>query len=230
LRVLVVGDSVGITLGRGLALWSNATGRAVVDDAARKWCSLGRDLPRIAGIGTSEQGQGCDSWATRWARLRDRFDPDVVVVLFTIWEVVPRQLPGQDFTGLRDAAHARWQFGEYQAAADVLGAGGAKVVWLTIPCASNAKSAPGSDIAMANDNLIDELPNTRPFVRVLDLDAQVCPEHTFVSSYDGVNDARPDGLHFSDAGARAVANWMMPIIMGDVPPPAPISTRRAHLQ
>jgi hypothetical protein len=137
LRVLVVGDSVGITLGRGLSLWSNATGRAVVDDAARKWCSLGRNLPRIAGIGTSEQGPGCDGWATRWARLRDRFDPDVVVVLYTIWEVVPRQLPGQAFTGVRDAAHARWQSSEYQSAADVLGAGGAKVVWLTIPCAGN---------------------------------------------------------------------------------------------
>src|SRR3954471_3191563 len=42
LRVLVVGDSVGQTLGRGLELWAATTGRATVENDATYFCSLGR--------------------------------------------------------------------------------------------------------------------------------------------------------------------------------------------
>ena len=59
----------------------------------------------------------------------------------------------------------------------------------------------------------------RDFVRVLDLDAQVCPNHQFRSAYGGVDPARPDGNHFSDDGALAAARWMSPILLGDVAPP-----------
>jgi len=41
-----------------------------------------------------------------------------------------------------------------------------------------------------------------------------------IGSIDGVTDARPDGSHFSDPGALAVANWAMPIILGQRPAPA----------
>jgi hypothetical protein len=57
-------------------------------------------------------------------------------------------------------------------------------------------------------------------VHVLDLDGQLCPGNRYQSDYAGVHDARPDGAHFSDAGALAVANWIMPIVLGQAPPPS----------
>ena len=220
LRVLVVGDSVGITLGRGLELWSRETGRTVVRNEARKYCSLGRYLPRIAGYGPDEQGDGCDDWQTRWARDVDDFDPDVVVVLYTIWELALRELPGAtDFAGPGTPGIDAWQRSEYDTAADVLGARGANVVWLTIPCTPNYPSTPGSPTWFVNERTIAGAARDRDFVRVLDLDAQVCPNHQFRSAYGGVDPARPDGNHFSDDGALAAARWMSPILLGDVAPP-----------
>ena len=220
LRVLVVGDSVGITLGRGLELWSRETGRTVVRNEARKYCSLGRYLPRIAGYGPDEQGEGCDDWQTRWARDVDDFDPDVVVVLYTIWEIALRELPGApDFAGPGTPDIDAWQRSEYDTAADVLGASGANVVWLTIPCTPNYPSTPGSPTWFVNERTIAGAARDRDFVRVLDLDAQVCPNHQFRSAYGGVDPARPDGNHFSDDGALAAARWMSPILLGDVAPP-----------
>jgi peptidoglycan/LPS O-acetylase OafA/YrhL len=224
-RMLVVGDSVGITLGRGLELWSRANGRVVVDNVARKWCSLGRNLPRIAGLGASVPSAGCDDWATRWTREIDRFDPDVVVVLYTVWELIPRQLPGSDFSDPGDQAHDAWQLSEYQAAADVLGRRGADVVWLTIPCTPDAGSGRGTTTNTVNDKIIRGVQRAREFVRVLDLDAQLCPRHQYRSDYGAVDPARPDGRHFSDDGAREVANWMIPIVLGDAPPPQSSTAR-----
>ena len=222
-RVLVVGDSVGITLGRGLELWSRETGRTVVSNEARKYCSLGRYLTRIAGFGPQEQGDGCNDWQTRWARDVDDFDPDVVVVLYTVWEIALRELPGaSDFTAPGTPALDAWQRSEYDVAADVLGARGANVVWLTIPCTPDYPSTPGSPTWFVNERAIAGVARDRDFVRVLDLDAQVCPNHEFRAEYGGVDPARPDGNHFSDDGALAAARWISPILLGDAPPPEPV--------
>jgi hypothetical protein len=63
---------------------------------------------------------------------------------------------------------------------------------------------------------------SRPTVHVVDLDHELCRDGQALSAYAGVVDPRPDGLHFSDAGALAVANWVMPIVLGQAPaPPVP---------
>jgi peptidoglycan/LPS O-acetylase OafA/YrhL len=226
LRILVVGDSVGLTLGRGLELSAADTGLAVVRNDARKWCALGRDLPRIAGIGVDRQAGDCNNWATRWSGVVDRFDPHSVVVLSTIWEVAQRELPGAAaFTVPGDPAHDAWQRSEYEVAADVLGRRGATVTWLTIPCQPDLSSARGTPTWVVNERIIADVARSRPFVRVLDLDAQLCPGHRFRGTYAGVDPARPDGRHFSDDGARAVADWIMPILSGDAAPPEAVATR-----
>jgi hypothetical protein len=227
-RMLLVGDSVGITLGRGLELWSRESGRIVVHNEARKWCSLGRYLPRFAGYGPDEQSDGCNDWQDRWAKDIEAFDPDVVVVLYTIWEIALREQPGAtEFSGPGTRAYDAWQRSEYATAADVLGARGANVVWLTIPCTPEFPSGPGSPTWFVNERTIAGVARDRDFVRVLDLDAEVCPGHAFRADYGGIENARPDGNHFSDEGAVAVAGWMNPIVLGDTAPPAPGNRRLA---
>jgi hypothetical protein len=56
-------------------------------------------------------------------------------------------------------------------------------------------------------------------VHLLDLGPQLCPGGIPLTDYAGVRDARPDGAHYSDAGALAVANWAMPIVLGQAPLP-----------
>ena len=221
LRIMVVGDSVALTLGRGFELWARAHGDASVDNAARMYCPLGRGLPAQQGFAENFDMSYCD-WTHRWPDHIASFDPDVVVVLFTIWETAPRRLPGSSaWSTPGDAAFDRWQLGEYEAAADTLAARGAQIVWMTAPCEPHFRVAPGSPLWRIDHQLIPKTAQQRRSVHVLDLGPQLCPHGTPLVDYRGVRNARPDGAHYSDAGALALANWAMPIVLGQAPPPPP---------
>jgi hypothetical protein len=218
LRIYVVGDSVGGTFARGMKLWADVNGHAQVLDASRMWCPLGRKLPMSHGLGIQLPGTGCDDWGTRWKHDIEQFDPDVVFVNFSVWEISPRILPGhKDLVQPGVAALDAWQLSEYRAAADVLSARGAQVVWFTIPC-ENEPILKGQPFWYVNRRTVPALAASRPSVHVLDLDHELCVRGPS-NDYAGVHDARPDGAHFSDAGAFAVANWAMPIVLGEAPIP-----------
>jgi hypothetical protein len=60
---------------------------------------------------------------------------------------------------------------------------------------------------------------SRPAVHMVDLNHLLCTDRGPDPDFGGVTDIRPDGTHFSDAGALAVAQWFMPIVLGDAPAP-----------
>jgi peptidoglycan/LPS O-acetylase OafA/YrhL len=218
LRVLVVGDSVGETLGRGFEHWA-LRGRPVqVWNQAHSFCSLARYAPRVSGIASAgPQPSSCDDWEARWRRDVRDYDPDVVVLLYTVWETVPRQLPGAPrYVPFAEPSYRRWQLGEYERAVSVLSSRGARVVWLTAPCvqrtvfdAAQNRQA-NRTYAKLNADRIARIGRARAdVVRVVDLAGEVCPNGQFLSTYRGVEHARPDGSHFTDAGSEAVAGWLM---------------------
>jgi peptidoglycan/LPS O-acetylase OafA/YrhL len=230
-RILVVGDSVGQTLGRGIERWAARTGAAVVGNAALGWCAIGRGgVIQLLNTGPVNQ-RGCVDWPARW-RI-ERFRPDVVVVLSTLWEVAPRRQPEWDRVHrFGDPEYDRWLRSEYLGATAYLSSGGARVVWLTAPCASPAPSIArfwsdetGGLAAIARLNrLISSLPAAVAPARlqVVDLFSRVCPAGDFTPRLGDVEHARPDGLHFSDAGAEWVAEWLGPQLVDDAPSaPAP---------
>ena len=132
----------------------------------------------------------------------------------------PRQLPGtKNLVQPGFPALDTWQLSEYQAAADVLSARGAPVVWFTIPCENAPIETRFTAVVRQPADDSRSSPRRGPAVHVVDLDHELCrngPSH----DYAGVHDARPDGAHFSDAGALAVAKWVMPIVLGDRAEPA----------
>ena len=58
------------------------------------------------------------------------------------------------------------------------------------------------------------------------MDHLLCPHGPPNPDFGGVHDVRPDGSHFSDAGALEVARWLMPIVLGEQPAPPRIFPRR----
>ena len=213
LRVLVVGDSVGVSFANGLQQWAAQHGNVQVLDDARFWCSLGRKLPIIQGLTAHPAGSGCD-WTQRWTDAVRTFDPDVTIVLFSIWEIADRQLPGRtDWLVPGQAPLDAWQLSEYRAAADTLSARGAPVVWLTVPCEPQMPNVPGSPLWTVDHRTIRALDASRPAVHVVDLDHALCAQGP-MHSFGGVAVPRPDGAHFSPAGALAVSSWLMPIVLG----------------
>ena len=56
-------------------------------------------------------------------------------------------------------------------------------------------------------------------MRLIDLDALLCGGGRLRNDLGGVANIRPDHAHYSDAGALALARWLMPIVLGRAKPP-----------
>lgn len=205
-RVLVVGDSVAQTLGRGLERWGPSHGVAVWN-TARYYCGVLHGGEIHIGWVT---GKGCDQWG-EWRQAVATFNPQVVVVLATLWDVAARQFaPAEPFRNPGDPAYDAHFVSEYTAAIDLLGRQGARVVILAPPCDSDL--AISRQFAYERAALLTRVERARPHTAILDEDSRICPHGTFTQRLGGVA-ARPDGLHFSDAGADWVSRWLMPKIV-----------------
>ncbi len=206
-RIMLVGDSVAQTLGRGLERWGPAHGVRVLN-AARFYCGIARG-GRLA-IAFGHDQTTCGDFTRQWPPLLDRFHPDVVVVLSTIWDTTARQRSewGPGYVDHGDPRFDQFVEGEWRTAANLLSSRGARVVWLSAPCAATGVSA---GLAYANRTYLPELRRTTHVVTV-DLDHHVCPDGTFSDQLGPVADGRPDGLHFSDPGADWVAQWLGPAL------------------
>jgi hypothetical protein len=221
IRIMVVGDSVGLSFGRGLELWAAETGAAIVRNDAVRSCSLGRHLRVRLPFGQEVPvPRRCSEWDTTWPETIASFDPDVVVSLYTMWEIEWRQLPDGRWAKPGDPEFDRWQLSEYQTAADVLAARGAQVLWLNTACYGDKPIEPHDLFWIRNTQTLPKLAASRASVHLVDMNRLLCPTGPSSPAFRGVHDVRPDGSHFSDEGGLAVAHWLMPIVLGekDAPP------------
>jgi hypothetical protein len=216
---MVVGDSVAATVGRGLERWGRAHGVAVWN-VARSWCGIARGGQRLL-MGVRDNGPACDGWAARWSAQLDRFHPDLVVAMTTIWDTIERRRPewGDQFHKPGDPEFDAWLKDELTAATDLLGSRGARVVWLTAPC--HRIAAFNAGLARLDNAYLPAVVARRPGkVRIVDLWRRLCPGGSFTDQLGGIDGARPDGLHFSDAGSDWLAGWLGPELVAP-PPVAP---------
>lgn len=219
-RVIVFGDSVAWTLGRGFASWAEKTGDEIaVWNLAVYGCGLARSYDG-APVYQLLSERKCDDWTGWWEAEIDRFRPDVVVILSGSWDLVERRLPGS--TALRspgDPVYDDWLLGEYQLAVDIASSRGAHVVWLTAPCLGPeaAQSPLGRTAAIEPANIerldrviLPRLAASRPGrVTLFDLFATVCPDGRFVDRLPWADDLRPDGIHFGKHAARRIASRLV---------------------
>ena len=217
--LLVVGDSVAITLSVGLD--AELPGSTTVIDAAELGCALLTSPSAQRWDGSwGPDGTECADHLTYWRDLVDTRDPDVVVLLSGAWDVDARDwghgavLPGDaEFD-----AHYRTALGE---AIDVLASRGATVVVVEPPCfAPNPGEArrPSHDPARVRRlaQLQAEVLAQHPAVVSVPLQSITCDDG-FTWTREGV-EWRPDGVHFSPAGARLAARWLLAQL------PAPVRT------
>ena len=205
LRIMVVGDSVAQTMGRGLERWGPGHGIEVLN-AGRLWCGIARG--GRTGTTFGQRATACEDWATRWTELATTFHPDVVVVLTTVWDASVRQRDewGPDYIGPGDPRFDAFITSEWSESVRVLRATGARVAWLVPPCALDPASDMGIKYAKVHYLAGVVAAGAVP----IDLAHRVCPNGKFRNELDGVDGIRPDGLHFSDPGADLVAAWLGP--------------------
>jgi peptidoglycan/LPS O-acetylase OafA/YrhL len=227
LKVLVVGDSIGGTLGVGLEQEAARYDIEMVDVGA-PGCSVSMDeLFRVLAY-TVPPGAPCrdgdpGALLAKWRTWVDDFNPDVVVYVAR-GELFDQEVDGA-WTDITQPAFAAYLSARFEAGIGVLGSKGAAVVLLTTPYYDSGRQ-PGGQLwpedqptrVAADNRVIRQVAAAgdrgAPQVHVFDFGALVSPGGHFDQDVDGVDLRCSDGVHFTAAGGRWVAPRLLPYLAG----------------
>jgi lysophospholipase L1-like esterase len=232
--VLLLGDSVALTLGLGLGLPAEQSaydytltdkgilGCGVVDGPEVELMGTRDETPMACGgPGVAQGGPAANApWPTQWQVEMGIDKPNVVVLLAGRWEVVDREYQGA-WTNILSPAYAAYVKSQLEEASDVVTATGAHMVFLTAPCTDEGEQPDGSPwpednparLAVYNKlvrQVVAEHPTTDS---VVDLFGPTCPGGKFTSAIHGVVIRQTDGVHFTVAGGQYLAPKIMPAIV-----------------
>jgi peptidoglycan/LPS O-acetylase OafA/YrhL len=206
--VLIVGDSVALTLGRGIERYGAAHG-VIVDNEARLGCTVLVGVQLRGGyFGTTDRGPDPCGSLVRFPALVQQVSPDVVVMLYGAWDVYDASWDGGKTWF--EPGSSEWN-AHYKAAiaqtASMLSATGARLLWLTPPCFApppgSNRGGDGFDPARVAilGHLADDVAARNGMTVSHELTRTGCPVDF---------DARPDGVHYGDPAADAATALIAP--------------------
>jgi hypothetical protein len=208
---MVVGDSIAVNLGTGLANHVRKHGDMEVLSLAANGCPVsGDDGMKYPNGEPHLPNLDCGSRRSQWSSALNSFDPDIVLVESSIFDILDRQrLDWPQVYHVGDPTFDSWLISQHRGVVGTLAANGAKVVWATVPCAdfdparyrNHHDDTEGNRRISLVNGLIRRLGTS-----VADLDGHVCPGGRYSSTVDGVGGARYDGVHFTDAAAEALTD------------------------
>ncbi len=220
-RAVLIGDSMALTLGKGLGVEAADWGISI-NNAASVGCDLDPETTvNVMGV-VSKASQGCPEWQTSWARLVTQTDPDVVAVLLGRWESIDRLYDGHwTHVGEPDFdAHLQSELSQIISIASLHGA---RVAFLTLPYIAETTVQPnGSPWDM---NLPSRTDAYNSVVRaavaehpgqasVIDLNKMLDPNGHYVSSIGGVRVRDTDDEHLSTLGGEWLRPFLLPQLVG----------------
>ncbi len=218
-RLLVVGDSVALTLGVGFSQMQKQYGVSVVN---RGWvgCGVARRSLATDGRTVWPAWPDCAVWPSHWASWVHQYRPAVAALMAGRWEVVDRFVNGR-WTHLGDPAFDAYIAGELDTAIATLSSEGARVILFTAPYYRKTELPDGST-SVADDParidrfnvLVREAAARHPRVtRVVDANAILCPDGRYTQKINGVDVRFPsDGIHITEPGDKLVARVALPLV------------------
>jgi hypothetical protein len=159
-------------------------------------------------------------WPVQWLSAMSTNHPNVVVVLAGRWEIVARVYNGV-WTNIRHPAFANYVKRQLDLASNLITSTGANVIFMTAPCANEAKKPGGAPypegdphrLAIYNE-LVRQVASEHPRTdSVIDLDALVCSGGKFRPDYMGVKIRTADGIHFTAQAGVILGSALMPRIV-----------------
>ena len=210
-RVLVVGDSVAQSIAVGLQNVANEQS-INVDDMAAPYCSLSYDNDtwyRPKDRKPAKEPTVCATVVHGWPEAVASLQPDAVLLLYGRAQIDDRLVNGA-WLDPCDPAYLAWYQALTERAVTDLGAHGATVFVVTAPPHRVFQLRNGDEGSACVNNALRALVAAKadPAVRLLDLDAWVCPGGVCVEKIDGVI-LREEGLHFDHGGGIITARWLI---------------------
>jgi len=212
LRVLIVGDSVALTLSNTQEEWTQRDWHLAVWNQSVFGCGLvGTEAKLFTGKWTS-QGTECAAWRDRWPMFLDMFQPDIVLVLSGAWDTLDMLVDGETLEYGTPEADAHLRAG-LDRMIDVLSSQGATVVILTTPYPEKRDLALDGRTNRVDPEHVDGLNALyREVVAERVGEAVIVDLNRYLGHNDALDgvDLRPDDIHYTSEGAEAIARWLVP--------------------
>jgi len=209
-RIMIVGDSVALTLGRGIERWGAQHGVAVLNDGVIG-CPLliGVDVRGYWGVATRPPDM-CQTLRT-WPKYLSEFRPDLVLALYGAWDVYDASFDhGKTWVSPGQPGFDRFYTGQVDDAARRLGATGAHVLWLTPPCFAANGGSLDPHAVWYDPARVDVL--TRIEHAVASRNGMAITDIVHNAGCPVDFGTRPDGVHYSDSGADLTTAQLIPLI------------------
>jgi hypothetical protein len=219
-RLLILGDSIALTLGMGLSQRSQAQYGVAVSDHGSLGCDLDPQLQVFISGRAGPATQGCALWRGLWPLLAAQERPQVVALGLGRWEVADHLLDGQ-WVHIGEPAWDQHLTADLQSAVAIFHSIGARVVLFTMPYVDPSDRQPDgmpwSENAptrvQAYNALVRQVAHADPReVSVIDLNRMLSRDGVYTASLDGVAVRWPDGVHISAAGGQLLQREILPEI------------------
>lgn len=202
-RVLLVGDSIALTIGYGLGAGEERYSAEVFDEAIIG-CGFGiRGETDAYGSFGSPYPACLDAFGT-WKAEKAAVHPGVVVVEMGYWDCFDHLWDGQ-VVHVGEPAYDRYVTARMDLLIRYLGGAGTKIVLLSVPPVAPAPLADGSTPPSASpvrraflNSLLAKVAAAHPdTVRLVDLDPYVAPGGVYAAAIGGQPCRWADGIHFT---------------------------------
>ena len=220
-RLLILGDSVAMTLGMGLSVGARSTYGVAVADDATIGCDLDPQMEVVTSGAAGPATQGCVGWRTSWPLLMSGQRPQVVALGLGRWEVADHLFDGR-WVHVGEPAWDAHLSADLKSAIAIFRTFGAKVVLFTMPyvdpSARQPNGLPWSEDSPARARAYNALVSrvagaVRPGeVTVVDLNKMLSPSGAYTPTVDGVQVRYTDGIHVSLAGGVLLQHEILPEI------------------
>jgi hypothetical protein len=219
-RVLLLGDSIALTLGIGLDYHAHANYGVTIANHSTLGCDLDPQLEIYTSGAPGPATPGCSEWRALWPFLTAATAPDVVALGLGRWEVSDHFFRGHWV----HIGQKVWDDHVVQDLRDAIGIFrifGAKVVLLTMPYIDPSdrqangqpwvENTPGR--AKLYNQLLQRVAQSDPSeVSVIDLNKMLSPNGVYTTSVHGVTVRWTDGIHITSAGGEYLQRAMLPVM------------------
>jgi hypothetical protein len=219
-HVLLVGDSIALTLGQGLTIRAHSNYGLVISDHATLGCDLDPTLEIRTSGKPGPATPGCTEWRGLWPFLTAAVHPQVVMLGVGRWEVSDHFYQGH-WVHMGDPVWDNHVASDLQHAISIFRLFGARVVLFTMPYLDPSDRQPDGQPwlentpALARDYnaVVERVAHADPgAVTVLDLNKMLSPHGRFTRTVDGVTVRWSDGIHVTMAGGVLLQRQILPVV------------------
>jgi peptidoglycan/LPS O-acetylase OafA/YrhL len=201
-KVLLIGDSLSFTLGVGMLGTENQYGIELADAGILGCAFTSEGDLNVSGVWQA-QSAGCPDALETWAKDEKALDAKAVVVELGYRDQFDWRINGHD-EHLGDAAYDTYVQRQIDQYVKVLGRGGTKILFLSVPWSKPPADPNGSPSPAASparhteiNRLLQNAASLDPSnVQVLDIDNTVSPGNHYDAKVNGQL-CRFDGIHFT---------------------------------